>query len=68
MYIYKTEILDAKMKLFSDKANSEDVQELDKLLNLRASEGWELVTYSYMATALSSKGSTLVTFKKLKED
>lgn len=51
MYKYKTEILTVGTKWFSDKANSDDIAKLDELLNQRASEGWELVTYDYMATS-----------------
>ena len=39
---------------------------LDKLLNERASEGWELVTYDYMATSSQIKGAFVVTFRKEK--
>ena len=45
MYTYKTEILKVSSKWFSDKANEADTAELDELLNKRAEEGWELVTY-----------------------
>lgn len=66
MYEYKTEILETGTKWFSDKANESDLIKLDQLINERASEGWELVTYSYMATSMQIKGATLVTFKKQK--
>ena len=48
MYIYKTEILTVSTKWFSDKANAEDISMLDKLINERAAEGWELATYDYI--------------------
>lgn len=66
MYIYKTEILTVSTKWFSDKANAEDISMLDNLLNERASEGWELVTYDYMATSAQIKGAFVVTFRKEK--
>ena len=66
MYEYKTEVLATGVKWFSDKANEADVTALDELINKRASEGWELVTYSYMATSLQVRGATLITFKKQK--
>lgn len=66
MYIYQTEILTVSTKWFSDKANAEDVLALDKLLNERASEGWELVTYDYMATSSQIRGAFVVTFRKEK--
>ena len=47
MYTYKTEILTVSTKWFSDKASAEDTLMLDKLINERASDGWELVTYDY---------------------
>ena len=55
MYTYKTEILTVSTKWFSDKANAEDILMLDKLINERASDGWELVTYDYMATSTQIK-------------
>ena len=66
MYIYKTEILTVSRKWFSDKANETDISMLDKLLNERASEGWELATYDYMATSSQIKGAFVVTFRKEK--
>ena len=54
-------------KLFSDKANEKDAALLDELLNKNAAEGWELVTYDYMATSTQVKGAFIVTFKKEKE-
>lgn len=66
MYIYKTEILTVSTKWFSDKANEGDIALLDNLLNERAAEGWELVTYDYMATTAQIKGAFVVTFSKEK--
>ena len=66
MYIYKTEILTVSTKWFSDKANEDDIAMLDKLINERASEGWELATYDYMATSFQRRGAFLVTFRKEK--
>ena len=66
MYIYKTEILMVSTKWFSDKANAADISMLDKLINERASDGWELATYDYMATATQIKGAFVVTFRKEK--
>lgn len=64
MFIYKTEILTVSTKWFSDKANERDISELDELLNEHASSGWELVTYSYMATSIQIKGAFVITFRK----
>ena len=37
---------------------------LDKLVNDRYAEGWELVTYDYMATSTQLKGAFIITFRK----
>lgn len=66
MYIYKTEILMVSTKWFSDKANENDIAALDQFLNEKAAEGWELVTYDYMATSLQLKGGFVITFRKQK--
>ncbi len=64
MYIYKTEILTVGTKFFSDKADEKDVAILDKFINEKAADGWELVTYDYMATSLQIKGTFIITFRK----
>ena len=64
MYMYKTEIMKVGVKFWSDKANEEDAAALDELLNQRAAEGWELVTYDYMATSNQIKGAFIITFRK----
>lgn len=64
MYIYKTEILPTSKKCFSDKANEDDISLLDELINERATNGWELVTYDYMATSMQIKGAFVITFRK----
>ena len=64
MYTYKTEILKVGIKFCSDKANEKDAAELDELLNARAAERWELVTYDYMATSSQIKGAFIITFRK----
>ena len=66
MYIYKTEILRASFKWFTVKANEEDIEQLDKLINEKAADGWELVTYNYMATSAQWEGAFLITFRKEK--
>ena len=64
MYRYKTEILKVGSKWLSDKADENDAAELDELLNRRSAEGWELVTYDYMATSNQIKGAFIITFRK----
>ncbi len=66
MYLYKSEILQVSTKWISNKASEEDLMVLDKLLNQRAQEGWELVTYDYMATSTQIKGAFVITFRKEK--
>lgn len=64
MYVYKTEILTVGVKWLSDKADASDIAALDQLINERASDGWELVTYDYMATSTQIKGAFVITFRK----
>ena len=64
MYTYKSEILKVGTKFWSDKANDADAAQLDELLNRRSAEGWELVTYDYMATSSQIKGAFIITFRK----
>ena len=64
MYTYQTEILTVGTKWLSDKADARDASVLDELLNRRAAEGWELVTYDYMATSSQIKGAFIITFRK----
>lgn len=62
--MYKTEILKVGTKFWSDKADDRDAEVLDELLNRRAAEGWELVTYDYMATSYQIRGAFIITFRK----
>ena len=64
MYKYMTEILTVGSKWLSDKADEKDDAELDELLNRRSAEGWELVTYDYMATSVQIKGAFIITFRR----
>ena len=67
MYEYKTELLDSRLKWgFNDSADEKDIEKLDELLNQRAEEGWELVTYSYMTNAFGVKSAFAITFKRKK--
>ena len=43
--------MDGLRKRVYISTTAEDAAELDELLNRRAAEGWELVTYDYMATS-----------------
>lgn len=64
MYTYKTDILQVSTKFWSDKANDQDAQVLDAFLNEKAAQGWELVTYDYMATSSQIRGAFIITFRK----
>lgn len=66
MFEYKSEIIKTKTKWVSMKADENDVLALDALINERSSDGWELVTYSYMSTDAQLKGATLITFRREK--
>ena len=68
MHDYKTEIVFTDVKWLSDKANEADAAKFNQLFVDRCAEGWELVTYSYMATSTQVKGALLVTFRKAKGD
>ena len=67
MYEYKTEILGTGLKWFSDKASEADAQQFNEIFTERCVDGWELLTYSYMATSLQVKGALLVTFRRKKQ-
>ena len=67
MYEYKTEILRTGVKWFSDKANEEDVSQFNEIFTERCVDGWELLTYSYMATSIQVKGALLVTYRRKKQ-
>ena len=45
----------------------EEIEQLDKFINEKSADGWELVTYNYMATSTQWKGAFLITFRKVKE-
>ena len=66
MYLYQSEVLKVGVKVFTNKATDSDLTMLDELINKRAQEGWELVTYDYMATSTQIQGAFIVTFRKEK--
>ena len=67
MYEYKTEILTTGLKWFSDKASEADASQFNEIFTARCTDGWELLTYSYMATSLQAKGALLVTYRRKKQ-
>ena len=64
MYNYMTEILEVGSKWISYKADKSDIAMLDERLNMRSAEGWELVTYDYMATSMQIKGAFCITYRR----
>lgn len=64
MYQYKTEIVKVSAKFWSDKATPEDAAILNNEFNEKAAEGWELVTYDYMATSSQIQGAFIVTYRR----
>ena len=68
MYLYKSEILETTAKWgMKVSAGKKDLENLDELINARMSEGWELVTYSFMANSISAgQSAVLITFRKMK--
>jgi len=66
MYEYKTEILFTGLNWFSDKAKESDASQFDEVFTEKCIDGWELLTYSYMATSFSARGALLVTFRRKK--
>ena len=66
MFEYKSEVLTTTIKLWGDSASETDVSNLDALINRRTAEGWEFVTYSYMANVTRWRSAILVTFRKEK--
>jgi hypothetical protein len=66
LFEYKSEILKISYKLLRASINDSEVDNLGKLINERALEGWELVTYSFMGGADNLGNGVLITFKKEK--
>ncbi|MCL2642755.1 MAG: DUF4177 domain-containing protein [Candidatus Bathyarchaeota archaeon] len=66
MFEYKSEVLVTTVKWVNDRANEIDVARLDELINKRTEEGWEFVTYSYMANTVGIRSAILITFRKEK--
>jgi len=63
MFEYKLEVFYASAKLISTILKEHELKELTNLINERASEGWELVTYTFMGN-IGAPNGLLITFKK----
>jgi len=66
MLRYKSEIMKVSFKLVTSSINEEEMIKFDELINQRAKEGWELVSYSFMGGGGGSDfgRGILITFKK----
>lgn len=51
MPTYKTEMLKVSFKWVTSSINPEELALLDKTINDRSKEGWELVSYTFMGGA-----------------
>ena len=61
---YKSELLKVSFKLMTASIKEEEIAMLDEVINKRAKEGWELVTYTFMGGDGSLGRGILLTFKK----
>jgi hypothetical protein len=66
MFEYKSEVLITDRRYVNDRVNEMDIVRLDELINKRTLEGWEFVTYSYMANTGGLRSAILITFRKEK--
>lgn len=66
MYEYKSEILKKGIRWVKGAATEADANNLDVILNERAAEGWELVTYAYTTEVANVSATMLLTFKRAK--
>jgi hypothetical protein len=66
MAIYKSEIMRVGATIINSKITDEESTELDKLVNMRSSEGWEFVTHTLMGGGgnLDLGRGILITFKR----
>lgn len=64
--IYKSEVLKVSFKLIMSSIEPEEVKKMDILINQRAKEGWDLVTYTFMGGGGGNDfgRGILLTFKK----
>lgn len=71
MFEYKSEVLSIQMKPKGIKVvktivDLVDTAKLDKLINEKAAEGWELVTHSSIVDTIVGHINTIVTFRRAK--
>jgi hypothetical protein len=62
-----SETLKISFKIWGTSVNDSELANLDKTINQRAAEGWELVTHSYMSEMGSMKNAILLTYRREKQ-
>ena len=64
MFEYKTELFGTGLKLgFRDNATEAELSQLDEFIMKKEAEGWEFVTYSFMAISFGARSFFAVTFQ-----
>jgi len=66
MYEYRSELLNKGIRWVRGRASESDASGLDELLNARAAEGWELMSYAYTTEIVNVSAAMLVTFRRVK--
>lgn|GEM_PF-709794 len=64
IYEYKSELWKGSISWVSDKPKTKDVEKMDEFINAWASEGWELVSNSFLTNPFSATKATLLTFRR----
>ena len=61
---YESEVVRVSFKLIKASIKEDEISQLDEVINKRASQGWELVTYAFMGGDGSLGRGILITFRK----
>jgi len=64
MVRYESEVVRVSFKLIKASIKEEEIALLDDIINRRASDGWELVTYAFMGSGGDGGRGVLITFRK----
>lgn len=67
MYEYSIEVMDVPYKMFKQKLNKKELDELIDLINKKAEDGWELVTHTFMGGDDMWTQCFLCTFRREKK-
>ena len=63
---YKTELYKPEVRIFQIRGfNDDETKKLGEFINLRASEGWELVTYTFVNAEGGGMRGIVITFKRI---